>query len=73
MECSESYCQSKCKSMILARLALQRGPVVYCLEGADQKDSAVQSIVTDTSAVIHAVYRPNVLNGITELTFTGLR
>ena len=53
------------------RFALQRGPVVYCLEGVDQKDSAVQSLVIDTSAVINAVYKPGVLNGITELTVQG--
>ncbi len=55
----------------VGRLALQRGPVVYCIEGADQKDSTVQSLVADTSVAIHAVYKPGVLNGITELTFTG--
>ena len=53
------------------RFALQRGPVVYCLEGVDQKDSAVQSLVIDTAAVINAVYKPGVLNGITELTMQG--
>ncbi len=53
------------------RFALQRGPVVYCLEGADQKDSSVQSIVIDSATVINAVYKPQVLNGITELTMQG--
>lgn len=53
------------------RFALQRGPVVYCLEGTDQKDSGVQSLVIDTTAAINAVYKPDVLNGITELTMQG--
>ena len=53
------------------RLALQRGPVVYCLEGADQKDSSVQSIVIDTNVAIKAIYRPDMLNGITTLTAQG--
>jgi DUF1680 family protein len=53
------------------RFALQRGPVVYCLEGADQADSTVQSIVVDTTAVRNAVYNPGKLNGITELTMPG--
>ena len=53
------------------RFALQRGPVVYCLEGVDQKDSSVQSLVIDTTSVVNAVYKPNVLNGITELTMQG--
>jgi DUF1680 family protein len=53
------------------RLAFQRGPIVYCLEGVDQKDHAVQSIVMDTAAAIRAVYRPEKLNGITELVTQG--
>ncbi|WP_170971168.1 glycoside hydrolase family 127 protein [Ilyomonas limi] len=53
------------------RFALQRGPIVYCLEGADQQDSTVQSIVIDTNAVINAVYKPDMLNGITTLTTQG--
>ena len=53
------------------RFALQRGPIVYCLEGADQKDSTVQSIVIDTNAAINAVYKPDMLNGITTLTAQG--
>jgi len=53
------------------RFALQRGPIVYCLEGTDQKDSTVQSIVIDTTAAINAVYKPDILNGITTLTTQG--
>ena len=53
------------------RFALQRGPLVYCLEGVDQKDSTVQSIVIDSTAAINAVYKPDLLNGITELTMQG--
>ncbi|MEO7043900.1 MAG: beta-L-arabinofuranosidase domain-containing protein, partial [Ferruginibacter sp.] len=53
------------------RLALQRGPIVYCLEGIDQKDSSVQSLVSDTGSVINTEFKPNKLNGITELTFAG--
>lgn len=53
------------------RIALQRGPVVYCLEGMDQKDSTVQHIVLDTNAVIKTAYRPDMLNGIITLTAQG--
>ncbi len=53
------------------RMAFQRGPVVYCLEGIDQEDHGVQSIVLDTTAAIQAVYRPDKLNGITELVTRG--
>lgn len=55
----------------VGRLALQRGPLVYCIEGIDQKDSAVMSIVADTNSVFTAVYKPAVLNGITEINFKG--
>ncbi len=54
------------------RFALQRGPIVYCLEGADQTDSTVQSIVVDTAAAIKTVYKPDMLNGITTLTMQGI-
>ncbi len=54
-----------------SRFALQRGPVVYCIEGVDQKDSNVISIVADTNSVFDAVYKPKVLNGITEISFSG--
>lgn len=53
------------------RFALQRGPVVYCIEGADQFDSTVQSIVIDTTAAVNVVYKADKLNGITELTMPG--
>lgn len=53
------------------RFALQRGPIVYCLESHDNKDDAVMNIVVDTAAVIQAVYKPDVLNGITELQMQG--
>lgn len=54
------------------RFALQKGPLVYCLEGADQGDSTVQSIVIDTTAIVNAAYKPGKLNGITELTMPGI-
>ena len=53
------------------RFALQRGPIVYCLEGPDNKDSSVHNIVVDKNAAVKAVYKPNLLNGITLLTTTG--
>jgi DUF1680 family protein len=55
----------------IGRFALQRGPVMYCLESPDNKDSAVMNIVVDTSAAIEAVYRPNLLNGVMQLTMQG--
>ncbi len=53
------------------RFALQRGPLVYCLEGADHPDSSVQSIVADSALPVQAAYRKDLLNGVTVLTTTG--
>ena len=54
------------------RFAFQRGPLVYCLEGADQADSTVQSIVVDTAASVSTYFDAAKLNGITELSVQGI-
>ncbi len=53
------------------RFALQRGPIVYCLEGPDNKDSAVMNIVVKKEEPINAVYRPDLLKGVTVLSMNG--
>ncbi|MFT3946555.1 MAG: glycoside hydrolase family 127 protein [Agriterribacter sp.] len=53
------------------RFALQRGPLVYCLEGPDNKDSAVMNIVVKKDEAIEAVYKPDLLNGVTVLEMKG--
>jgi DUF1680 family protein len=70
MEVERIVANEKVKADV-GRFALQRGPVVYCLEGVDQKDSGVQSLVADTNSAIRAVYKLNKLDGITELTMQG--
>ncbi len=54
-----------------SRFALERGPLMYCLEGPDNKDAVVQNIVVDKNAVINAVYKPDLLNGVTVLEMPG--
>jgi len=54
------------------RFALQKGPLVYCLEGFDQADSAVQSIVVNKDAAITETFNDRKLNGIEELTAAGV-
>lgn len=49
------------------KLALERGPVVYCLEGQDQPDSTVFNKVIPLYAPITATYRADKLGGIVEL------
>ena len=53
------------------RFALQRGPIMYCLEGPDNKDAAVMNIVVDKNTPIQAVYKPELLNGVMTLEMKG--
>lgn len=52
------------------RFALERGPLMYCLEGPDNKDATVQNIVVALSSKITPAYNP-ALNGIYTLQMTG--
>ncbi len=52
------------------RVALQRGPIVFCLEGPDN-DGKVSNLVIADDARIKAEYRPELLNGIIVLTGKG--
>jgi hypothetical protein len=49
------------------KYALERGPVVYCIEGKDQKDSTVFNKVITANTEIDANYDSMKLNGIVEL------
>ncbi len=49
------------------KVALQRGPIVFCLEGLDN-DGYVASLVIPDDTQIKAEYRPALLNGVTVLT-----
>lgn len=53
------------------RFALQRGPLVYCLEGPDNLDGSVLNIVVDKDAVIKSHFAPNLLNGVVTLQMPG--
>jgi hypothetical protein len=53
------------------RFALERGPVMYCLEGPDNKDGIVQNIVVDKNTAVKAVYQPGLLKGVTVLEMNG--
>ncbi|MBW8682717.1 glycoside hydrolase family 127 protein [Chitinophaga rhizophila] len=53
------------------RFALQRGPIMYCLEGPDNKDAVVQNIVVEKNAPVQATYKPGFLNGVTVLEMQG--
>jgi len=55
----------------LSRFVLARGPMVYCLEGPDNKDSLVQNIMIDKNAIATAQYDANLLNGVGVINIAG--
>ena len=50
------------------KVALERGPIVFCLEGADQADGKVFNKYILNSANISAQYDANLLNGVVTLS-----
>ena len=53
------------------RFALQRGPLVYCLEGRDQADDRVLNMLVPDSVEIASEFDPTLLGGVQTLSFTG--
>ncbi|GAO42113.1 glycoside hydrolase family 127 protein [Flavihumibacter petaseus] len=53
------------------RFALQRGPLVYCLEGPDNADSAVQNIVVARNAAFTTQDAPTMFNSVVLLKGKG--
>lgn len=54
------------------RVALMRGPMVYCFEGADN-GAAVRNLVLPPETELNAQYRSHVLGGVTVLTGMATR
>lgn len=50
------------------KVALQRGPLVYCLEWPDNKDGKVLNLVLDSTAKLNAAFQPDLLNGVETIT-----
>ncbi len=53
------------------RFAIQRGPIVYCLEGPDNSDGLVQNIMIEPEAVFTVEKRDELLDGTYAITTTG--
>jgi uncharacterized protein len=53
------------------RVAVQRGPVVYCVEGLDQPDVAVSDIAVVVETAFEAEYNADLLGGETVLHHQG--
>ena len=53
------------------KTALQRGPVVYCLEGADVSDGRVCDLLLEDDTELTVEHRPDLLGGVTVLQGTA--
>ena len=56
----------------IGRVAIQRGPVVYCLEAMDNNDS-VLDVALPGDAQLEATFKPDLLGGVTILNGNALR
>ena len=52
----------------VGRLAIMRGPVVYCLEGHDNPDVGLDQIVVLKDTALAAKYEPDLLGGVVSLS-----
>ena len=50
------------------KVAIQKGPIVFCAEGIDQKDNHVLNLVYDPETTLESEYRPELLNGVQVIT-----
>lgn len=55
------------------RLAIQRGPVVYCLEGCDHPGVSVSQIAIPKGAKLEARFEPDLLGGVVAIRGHGQR
>ncbi|MDP8996268.1 MAG: glycoside hydrolase family 127 protein, partial [Pseudomonadota bacterium] len=55
-------------NMDLGRVALQRGPLVYCLEEVDNKGGPVQRLKLPRSSPLKLKYRADLFDGVVTLT-----
>lgn len=53
------------------KLAVQRGPLMYCFEGQDQPDSLVLDKFIPTTVKFSEKYEPELLNGVMTLNVVG--
>jgi DUF1680 family protein len=54
------------------RVALMRGPVLYCVERADNPGLDPRAVILPAGAEISAVFRPDLLGGVVVLTFAAI-
>ncbi|GCB47327.1 glycoside hydrolase family 127 protein [Streptomyces sp. NL15-2K] len=54
-------------------VAIERGPLVHCLEGADHPGGGLDDIVIDTTRPLAVKHRPDLLGGVTTVVAAGRR
>jgi DUF1680 family protein len=54
-------------------VAIERGPLVYCLEGVDHPGRGLDDIVVDTASPLSEEHRPDLLGGVVTVTAAGHR
>lgn len=54
-------------------VAVERGPLVYCLEGVDHAGGGLDDIVIDTAGPLTEEHRPDLLGGVVTVRATGYR
>ncbi|MFG2577335.1 glycoside hydrolase family 127 protein [Streptomyces sp. NPDC048481] len=54
-------------------VALERGPLVYCLEGVDHPGGGLDDIVLDPTRPLTVEHRPDLLGGVTTVVAEGRR
>ena len=59
--------------MDVGRAALRRGPLIYCVEEADNPGGPVQSLALPRSATIDAGWRPDLFGGVMTLSASAKR
>jgi DUF1680 family protein len=59
--------------MDVGRVALRRGPLIYCVEEADNPGAPVQTLVLPRDARIDAAWREDLFGGATALTAAAKR
>lgn len=55
------------------KIALQRGPIVYCLEGKDNSDDYLFNYLLSDSTIFTSEFEDDLLSGIVSINFNGKR
>jgi len=53
------------------KIALQRGPIVYCMEGKDQEDGHVFNFYLPDSSLVQSAFESDLFGGVEQLTAEG--